>query len=64
MFLVRAAFWLTAVLLVVPHEGAFGVRANATPEMVDAVRTSVLASLNRVKAELADARESRDGTLM
>jgi hypothetical protein len=64
MFLVRAAFWLTAVILIAPREGVLGIGDTGAPQMVDQARVSVLTNLNRVRTELAGSGESRDARLM
>jgi hypothetical protein len=56
MFIIRAIFWSTIVLMLVPHNGPLALPAapDGSTQVLDQMRADVLADLTRVKHELAD----------
>jgi hypothetical protein len=57
MFLVRIVFWSAIVLLAAPSLGVLSLPHDkgAGTDFVDTMRTDMIVSLQRVKAELADS---------
>jgi len=57
MFVLRAAFWITVVAVLMPREPSLGSESGTTgAAMLAAVQTSALASLSRVRANLEARR--------
>lgn len=63
MFVLRAIFWSTIVLMLVPHEGPLALpqSADGSTQVLDRMRENVLADLTRVKSELAGTPQKGAG---
>ncbi len=60
MFVLRAAFWITVVAVLMPREPSLGSESGTNGvAMLAAVQTSAMANLSRVRADL-EARHARE----
>jgi len=60
MFVLRAAFWIAVVAVLMPREPSLGSESGTNGvAMLAAVQTSAMANLSRVRADL-EARHARE----